>query len=84
MNLNVKHFRQRIRREVVDKFDALDENTKLMYTAETCQMCGAHMTIRQSNRCLHDGAPPVCIKCYKRMQGDIDKLAPLFEQMGMF
>lgn len=73
----------RLRSQARDKFNKLAENEQLLYSTEQCQMCGAHLTIRQLNRVILDGVPPVCLKCYKKMEGDIEKLAPLFEQLSL-
>lgn len=79
-----KNLSYRLRREAREKYNELDENFRLMYATEQCQMCGAHLTIRQLNRVILQGAPPVCLKDYKIIQGEIDKLAPLFDQLRLF
>ena len=73
----------RLRREAREMFNLLAENEQLLYRTETCQMCGAHLTNRQMNRVIIQGVPPVCAKCYKKMEGDIEKLAPLFDQLRL-
>ena len=78
---NLSH---RLRREAREKFNELDENFKLMYSTEQCAMCGAHLTIRQLNRVILQGAPPVCLKDYKKMQGQIEQMAPLLDQLRLF
>jgi hypothetical protein len=82
-NIYVDRFRSKIRAEAVDKFDQLDENFKLLYTTEQCQMCGAHLTVRQMNRVIIQGVPPVCMKDYKKLQGAVAQLAPLFDQLRL-
>lgn len=86
-NIQDKKFNQfesKLRREVQPVFRELPDNIKLMYTSETCAMCGAHLTIRQLNRVISGQVPPVCLKCYKEMKGQVEKLAPLFQQIGLF
>ena len=80
---NQKQLNERLRREAREVFNKLGENEQLLYRTERCQMCGAHLTIRQLNRVIIQGVPPVCLKCYKKMEGDIEKLAPLFEQLRL-
>ena len=79
-----KELAHELRREAREKFNELDENFRLLYSTRQCQLCGAHLTIRQLNRVILQGAPPVCLKDYKIMQGEIDKLAPLFDQLKLF
>lgn len=77
-------FRHKIRKEALQKFNELDESFQLMYTTEQCQMCGAHLTVRQLNRVILQGVPPVCLKCYKKMEGQMAELAELFGQLRLF
>ena len=80
----IRNFSNKLRHEVRQQFLELPENVQLLYTSKQCKMCGAHLTIRQLNRVIHDKVPPVCLKDYKKMQGQIEKLAPLFNQLGLF
>lgn len=74
----------RLRREAREIYKELDQPMRDLYSTEQCQMCGAHMTIRQLNRVIIQGAPAVCVKCYKSVKGDINKLLPLFEQLSLY
>lgn len=79
----IDKFRGKIRREALIIFDDMDEGLRLLYTSEMCQMCTAHLTVRQLNRVIIEGVPPVCLKCYKEMKQEIEKCAPLFEQLSL-
>ena len=83
MTKNTTKMRDRIRVEARHVYDELDENIKLMYTTEQCQMCGAHLTIRQLNRVIIEGVPPICLKHYKQMKGEMEQLMELFGQMSL-
>ena len=75
--------RERLRQEARPVFDALTEDIKLMYTSEQCQMCGAHLTVRQLNRVIIEGVPPICLKHYKEMKGQMEQLSELFGQLRL-
>lgn len=72
-----------VRGDLREKYENLPYDIKLLYSSRQCQMCTAHLTIRQLNRVIHDGVPPVCLACYKKMQGRIQELAPLFNQLNL-
>lgn len=74
---------KKIRREAREKYNTYPAGVQEMYRNEQCQMCGAHMTVRQLNRVILMEVPPVCLKCYKKMMGEVEKLAPLFNQLSL-
>lgn len=79
----VKPLIKKIRREAREKYNTYPPNVQEMYRNEQCQMGGEHMTVRQLNRCILMEIPPVCLKHYKQMQGELEKLAPLFNQLSL-
>lgn len=83
MNEYENRFRVKLRAESLAIYDKLDDELKKLYSVRQCQMCGAHLTIRQINRILHDGVPPICLKDYKAMKGELEKCLPLFDQLSL-
>ena len=83
MNEYENRFRVKLRAESIAVYDKLDDELKKLYIAQQCQMCGAHLTIRQINRILHDGVPPICLKDYKAMKEELEKCLPLFDQLSL-
>lgn len=79
----VDKFRCEIRKEALEAFDKLDDGVRELYTARQCQMCGAHLTIRQLNRVIIQGLPPVCLKDYKSMKGELEQCVTLFNQLSL-
>jgi len=74
---------QKLRREAREKFNTLETNVQDMYRREQCDMCGAHLTVRQMNRVILEGLPLVCLKDYKKMKGNMEELVCLFGQLKL-
>ena len=74
---------QRLRREAREVYNTLDPNFQEMYRMERCQMGGEHMTVRQMNRCILQGVPPICLKHYKEFNGLVEKTSVLFNQLSL-
>lgn len=74
----------KLRREAREKYNTLDKDVQDMYRREQCDMCGAHLSVRQMNRVILEGLPLLCLKCYKQMQGNMEELACLFGQTKLF
>lgn len=79
-----KELTHRIRREAREKWNTLDKDVQEMYRREQCDMCGAHLTVRQMNRVILEGLPPLCLKDYKKMSGEMENLQCLFGQLKLF
>lgn len=79
-----KELKHRIRREAREKWNTLDKDVQEMYRREQCDMCGAHLTVRQMNRVILEGLPLLCLKDYKKMNGEMENLQCLFGQLKLF
>lgn len=73
----------RLRREAREKYNTLEKDVQDMYRREQCDMCGAHLTVRQMNRVILEGLPLLCLKDYKKMQGEMENLQCLFGQLKL-
>lgn len=79
-----KELVHRIRREAREKWNTLDKDVQEMYRRERCDICGAHLTVRQMNRVILEGLPLLCLKDYKNMSGEMENLQCLFGQLKLF
>ena len=79
-----KELTHRIRREAREKWNTLDKDVQEMYRRERCDICGAHLTVRQMNRVILEGLPLLCLKDYKNMSGEMENLQCLFGQLKLF
>lgn len=83
MSAQSKQFRQNVRPELRQSWDAMTEDLQYMYMTMRCATCGAHMTKRQLNRVIEGGLPVLCYKCHKRMEGQMEELQCLMGQLRL-